>query len=248
MALEDFERELAQRSEQSHRKRSRSPTEHKHRHHKHRHHHRSRDDREEGDHDSHRHKRSRHHGDHSSGQTRDTETAAPIATSTSLKTESARDSWMQAPSSLDIEYVQRKEKKSPPSQYVKATQKDQPLQVSEKDLTRQVRELPAGNADSADFGIKDIPSERQIDYTFGDDGSHWRMTKLQAVYKLAKDKGLSVEDAAIDRYGDLRDFDDAREEEIELERRDTYGKGYVGKDKPSGELFQERKLEHDVHG
>lgn len=153
---------------------------------------------------------------------------------------------MQAPSSLDIEYVQRKEKKPPPSQYVKATLKDQPPQISERDLTRQLRDQPAGNVDSTDFGDKDVISERQIDYTFGDAGSHWRMTRLKAVYKQAKEKGQSTEDAAIDRYGDLRDFDDAREEEIELERRDTYGKGYVGKDKPSGELFQERKLNHGV--
>lgn len=53
---------------------------------------------------------------------------------------------------------------------------------------------------------------------------------------------MSLDDVAADQYGDLRAFDDAREEQTELDRRDTYGDGYVGKDKPSGELFQERKL------
>jgi len=72
------------------------------------------------------------------------------------------------------------------------------------------------------------------------------MTKLNAVYRQAKESGRKVEDVATERFGDLRAFDDAREEEIELDRRKTYGEGYVGKLKPSGELFQERKLDAGV--
>ena len=41
-----------------------------------------------------------------------------------------------------------------------------------------------------------------------------------------------------------------REEEIEMDRRKVYGKDYVGKEKPSGELFEERQkaMRIDGHG
>ena len=85
-------------------------------------------------------------------------------------------------------------------------------------------------------------------FTFGDSGSKWRMTKLKAVYSIAEDTGRSIEEIATDRYGSLRAFDHAREEETELERRRTYGEGYVGKERPSGELYQERTLQQRDDG
>ena len=88
----------------------------------------------------------------------------------------------------------------------------------------------------------DEPSQHDVDYTFGDDGSQWRMTRLKGIYRRAEDTGEDVDDVALKQYGDLRLFDDAREEESELDRRKTYGPGYVGKDKPNGELFLERTL------
>jgi hypothetical protein len=72
------------------------------------------------------------------------------------------------------------------------------------------------------------------------------MTKLKAVYTQAEQTGRPVDEIAPERFGDLRDFDDAREEQTELDRRQLYGKGYVGKEKPSGELFQERKMSMDI--
>src|ERR1700691_4286101 len=72
------------------------------------------------------------------------------------------------------------------------------------------------------------------------------MTKLKAVYTQAEQTGRPVDEIALERFGDLRDFDDAREEQTELDRRQLYGEGYVGKEKPSGELFQERKMSMDI--
>lgn len=66
------------------------------------------------------------------------------------------------------------------------------------------------------------------------------MTKLKAVYTTAEQTGKSVEEVALERFGSLEEFDEAREEKIEVDRRKLYGEGYVGKEKPTGELYAER--------
>ena len=71
------------------------------------------------------------------------------------------------------------------------------------------------------------------------------MTKPKTVYKTVEETGRLVEDIALERYGDLRDFDDAREE-IKVYRRKIYGKDYISKEKPSGELYQQRKLDPGI--
>jgi hypothetical protein len=152
-----------------------------------------------------------------------------------------RDSWMQAPSALDIDYVQRKKKEVQPK-HVGQTQKDYELKIHQNELNhllkdlREDDEMPDDSADPADPEL----AKREVSYTIGDRGSKWRMIKLKGVYADAKKSGRSVDDIALERFGDLRDFDDAREEELELERRNTYGKGYIGKEKPNGDLFIER--------
>jgi len=159
-----------------------------------------------------------------------------------------RDNWMEAPSALDIDIVQRKRKQSPPPQHVKATEKDYQLKIHEKELNHQLKDLRQGEESEAidRSAALDQSVAHDVKYTFGDPGASWRMTKLKAVYRQAEETKRKVEDVAIERFGDLRAFDDAREEEIELDRRERYGEGYVGKDKPSGDLYQERKLDSGV--
>ena len=67
------------------------------------------------------------------------------------------------------------------------------------------------------------------------------MTKLRTVYDRAKESGRSVEDIALERFGTLQDFDNAREEKEELGKRKLYGSGYEMKEKPTGDLFQQRQ-------
>ncbi|KAI0866329.1 hypothetical protein F4860DRAFT_456791 [Xylaria cubensis] len=151
-----------------------------------------------------------------------------------------RDSWMAAPSALDIDYTQKGSKpaKPPPP-------KEEPKRVIHS------REINAAHLQGLNDGKTadelELPAKHDVDYTFGDNGSLSRMTKLNGIYSMAEKTGRTVEEVALDRYGNLRDFDDAREEKIELDRRKVYGEGYVGKEKPSGELFQERKLAAAVH-
>jgi hypothetical protein len=160
-----------------------------------------------------------------------------------------RDAWMQEPSAFEVEHVRSRKPAEPASQFVGAKDnhefKMHGAEVNQHlaDLQRDLDDEPEEDAGN----VVDEPAQHEVNYTFGDNGSSWRMTKLQAVYRQAKESGRGVEDVALERYGDLRDFDDAREEEREMDRRKTYGKEYVGLDKPSGELFQERKMKAGIH-
>ncbi|KAF4633815.1 hypothetical protein G7Y89_g4297 [Cudoniella acicularis] len=146
-----------------------------------------------------------------------------------------RDSWMAAPSAMDIDYTQKGAKKivkPPPSK------PDYDLKIHKNELNVHLQDLADGKK------LEDLETEDQeVSYTFGDSGAQWRMTKLKAVYTQAEQSGRPVDEVAIERFGSLKEFDDAREEQTELDRRRLYGEGYIGKEKPSGELFQERKLE-----
>ncbi|KAI9839964.1 MAG: hypothetical protein M1819_000156 [Sarea resinae] len=150
-----------------------------------------------------------------------------------------RDSWMEAPSALDIDYTQRGVKKVSGSTVAQSAIPNFELKIHKNELNHHLRDLAEGQSIDA---ISDEPAQHEVNYTFGDSGAQWRMTKLKGVYTQAEETGRPVDDIALERFGDLRAFDDAREEQTELERRDTYGKDYVGKEKPSGELFQERKM------
>ena len=163
-----------------------------------------------------------------------------------------RDAWMQEPSALDIDYVQSKRPKTPPGQFVSAKDKHD-FKVYEQDVNRHLADLQKdfdseGDDNAAENDVDDEPAQHEVSYTFGDSGSSWRMTKLKAVYRQAEETKRSVDDIALKRYGNFREFDDAREEEREMDRRKMYGKEYVGLEKPSGELFQERKMKADKTG
>ncbi|KAI0126246.1 CwfJ C-terminus 1-domain-containing protein-like protein [Xylariales sp. AK1849] len=152
----------------------------------------------------------------------------------------ARDDWMTAPSALGVDYTQRgvKRERTP-------LPKREPVRVihSKEINAAELQQLNEGKS----LDELEMPAQHEVDYAFGDEGSQWRMTKLKAVYSAAEQSGRSVDEVATERFGGLREFDDAREERIEIDRRETYGEGYVGKEKPSGELFQERKLKLGIH-
>jgi hypothetical protein len=261
MTLEDFEKDLAEskrkegHSEKPHRREKEGSDDR--RHHKHRHHHSSRhhDSHYDEDDERRRKRRRRSGGDEEDGDAthrRRHRHKDGESTSDSHKTgaeqerpnvpELKRDSWMEAPSALDIDYVQRPQRQPSPPKSNDLTANFE-LKIHEKELNHHLRDLHNGKTLD---DIANEPAQHGVDYKFGDAGSSWRLTKLKAVYRQAEASGKSLEDAALERYDSLRDFDDAREEEIEVERRETYGAGYVGKEKPSGELFQERKLDAGI--
>jgi hypothetical protein len=140
-----------------------------------------------------------------------------------------RDSWMTAPSALDIDYVHRGTKRKSPS----PVREEPPRVLHKRELNTRLGEVP-------DYDKDREPATREVNYKFGDEGSQWRMTKLKAVYTIAEQTGRPIDDVAEERFGSLRDFDDAREEKMEMDRRAVYGEGYIGKEKPTGELYEER--------
>ncbi|EAW24952.1 putative cell cycle control protein (Cwf19) [Aspergillus fischeri NRRL 181] len=264
-------RERSDREKHRHRDRDRDRSKERSRHHRHHHHHRRHSSRsrerepdrprESRDHEEngHRHKRSRHSTDH--GDDRDhshkrrhrreskdneSESTAPVKEIVQEEPKQLRrDAWMEAPSALDVDYVHRRDTtRLEEEPKAKMLQADFELKIHDRELNQHLRDLKdeKGLAE-----LEEKPAQHEVDYTFGDAGSQWRMTKLRGVYREAEESGKPVEEVAIERFGDLRSFDDAREEEAELDRRARYGEGYVGKEKPTGDLFQERKLEQGVH-
>ena len=266
MTLEDFEKSLNQEKEavSQHEFNHKCKKERSHHSH-HQHHHRSKDD--------HRHKRRRYFDDEDDSRhenrrerrvneaqgtekqntrllkdgrlEKDTQIVGTLGdTAPNLGSNEylQRDAWMEVPSALDIDYTQKGAKKPSEQTTTKSSKVDFELKIHNNELNKHHLKNLAERSDDIE-GISELESGHKVDYHFGDAGSQWRMTKLKGVYRRAEETGRSVEDVAEEQYGDLRGFDDAREEQIELDRRDTYGAGYVGKEKPSGELLEERRLD-----
>ncbi|KAK0661618.1 putative cell cycle control protein cwf19 [Cercophora samala] len=229
----DRRRRRDDNEDESHRhKRSRRDEDHESRRHRHRH---RDDDRErERDRDRERDRHGRSGKDMKDLKESDPKEDLPLPDEELAPNESkatlTRDSWMTAPSALDIDYVQRNKRKSP------SPVREEPKRVlHHRELNRDLEETSDQPTEQPE-----AEKPREVRYTFGDDGSQWRMTKLKAVYTIAEETGRSVDEVAIERFGSLRDFDDAREEKVEVDRRKVYGSGYVGKEKPTGELYAER--------
>lgn len=165
------------------------------------------------------------------------DTLGPSITKDKLR----RDSWMENPTSLDIEFKHRYPGSYSEPKIVESSSSKFDLRIHANELNKSHLQNLADGKDVKEDYTDDSARPAPADYIFGDSGSQWRMTKLKAVFKEAEETGTSVEQIAIERFGDLKAFDDLKEEQIELERRDTYGQDYVRKDKPSGGLHQERQ-------
>ncbi|GAA5979489.1 hypothetical protein JCM5350_003922, partial [Sporobolomyces pararoseus] len=63
----------------------------------------------------------------------------------------------------------------------------------------------------------------------GSSGSGWRMTKLKRTYEAAEEEGRSIEDVALERYGSIEAFEEAKEEKRVLDERDANRRGGRGR-------------------
>ncbi|KAM3530315.1 hypothetical protein MY4038_004997 [Beauveria bassiana] len=235
--LDEFEKQLA--ADKAKRDRRDDRKKHHHRHHdddRHRRRHRDEDDdhrhkrrrrsRDEDDGSRHRHRDGDRHRDRDRSERHKEADDKPSKDAGSAL---VRDAWMTAPSALDIEHINR------PAAKEKTPPKEPERVISVREINRGLSQQTAAAAEPSTE-----PKERVVDYTFGDSGSSWRMTKLRGVHTMAEETGRPVEDIAVERFGSLQEFDDAREEKQELDRAKSYGKGYSMKEKPTGDFYKER--------
>ena len=245
MTLEDFEKSLTDANKRAEQDRSVNEVDRRHRKHHHHHHHKRKHD-HEGKEDERGHKRSRRSEEHDSRVLVGNKSGHHDGNKLPEHAHNLkRDSWMESPSALDVDYVQNGMKDRSELCERQPSKSNSKFTIDENEFNKHHTENLAEEQDIPKDTVEE-PAHHDVDYVFGDIGSQWRMTKLKGVYLQAEETGRTVEDVAADVYGDIRSFDDAREEQVELERRDTYGPGYAGKLKPTGELFQERRMDKGV--
>jgi hypothetical protein len=77
----------------------------------------------------------------------------------------------------------------------------------------------AASASSAAAAAESASTPKSGSPAPGSSGSAWRMTKLKRTYEAAEEEGRSIEDVAMERYGSLEAFEDAKEERRVLDER-----------------------------
>ncbi|KAI1789572.1 CwfJ C-terminus 1-domain-containing protein-like protein [Ganoderma leucocontextum] len=87
---------------------------------------------------------------------------------------------------------------------------DKPLIVHHKELNTALKEGKS---------IEDLPDAPKKPTIVGGPGSQWRMMKLRRVYETAEEEGRLAEEVAIERFGSLDLFEEAREERRILDER-----------------------------
>ncbi|KAG9010213.1 hypothetical protein FRB94_010912 [Tulasnella sp. JGI-2019a] len=95
------------------------------------------------------------------------------------------------------------------------------MPVSRMELNTQLRE-----GKSLDQYAKVVPPKPQ---TPGGPGSSWRMQKLKRTYETAEEEGRSIEEVALERYGSLDAFEEAKEEKRILDERSERRAGRGGR-------------------
>jgi hypothetical protein len=220
--------------------------------HRHHHRHRSKDrdrsHRHKDDEDRHRRKKRRHHEssrveedkvrEEPSGKSLADEFAEDMMDDEEepqTQTSVARESWMTGEENGSGAT-------DPFSSLLGAVKEKKPLEKPKtEDFGRSSREINVGLDRGAAEPATKEDNYAPPTYTIGDSGSSWRMMKLKNLRKLAKEQMRSVEELAAERMGSLQAYDEAREEEQELDRRkrDYKGEG-VMKVRVTGELWLQR--------
>ena len=95
------------------------------------------------------------------------------------------------------------------------------MKISSMELNTQLRDGKTLDEYVAPAPTKAVP---------GGPGSQWRMMRLRRVYETAEEEGSPVEEVAIDRFGSLEAFEEAKEERRILDERE----GNRPEEKPRG--------------
>lgn len=90
---------------------------------------------------------------------------------------------------------------------------------------RSILALDASSSQKALGRLQTIPGTEQEEeppkvarkFTFGDQGSSWRMMKLRRVFEIAEAESRPVDEVVLERYGSFDEFDEAQAERAFLD-------------------------------
>ncbi|KAF8895271.1 CwfJ C-terminus 1-domain-containing protein-like protein [Infundibulicybe gibba] len=120
---------------------------------------------------------------------------------------------------------------------------DKPV-ISSREINTDLREGKPMNFDEPP------PPPKAV--TPGGPGSQWRMMRLRKVYEAAEEEGVAVEKVAMDRFGSLAAFEEAKEERRILDEREgkraERGRGSDVRGSKRGEDGEKRFMFTDVGG
>jgi hypothetical protein len=85
------------------------------------------------------------------------------------------------------------------------------------------------NAENIEGSKPVAPPKRN--YEFGDKGSNWRMMKLRRVHEIADEESRSIEDVAVERFGSIEAFEDAKEERAFLDGKAPHDSSFPSSDR-----------------
>lgn len=85
------------------------------------------------------------------------------------------------------------------------------VKISSKEINQDIR---AGRSDD-----NDVPPPPPKATTPGGPGSNWRMMRLRRVYETAEEENKPIEEVALERFGTLQAFEEAKEERRILDER-----------------------------
>ena len=97
------------------------------------------------------------------------------------------------------------------------------IKISSKELNTQLKDGKSLDEYVAPAPTKIVP---------GGPGSQWRMMRLRRVYETAEEEGSPVEEVAIDRFGSLEAFEEAKEERRILDEREGTKSGEKSRGRP----------------
>lgn len=97
------------------------------------------------------------------------------------------------------------------------------LHISSRELNTQLVEGKS---------LDDYTDQPKRQTTFGSPGYQWRMMKLRKTFEQAQEQGRGVEEVALERYGDLATFEEAKAEKRFLDGNRTPGGGISGRSTP----------------
>ncbi|KAF7968742.1 hypothetical protein HWV62_29569 [Athelia sp. TMB] len=102
------------------------------------------------------------------------------------------------------------------------------------------------NPDAANTIDHDAPPPPTKPTTPGGPGSQWRMMRLRRVFETAEEEGTPVEELAIERFGSLQAFEDAKEERRVLDERE--GKRSAGSNRGEPDQKGKGREQHGMKG